>query len=339
MSGSPDYTTTPNLGLFMPNYDMDDGTWGTHLNANASVLDSVLGSSAPGPFLPLSGGIVEGQVTVQPPLMTTTGQAAAHAITSIAQGSGTNGPATAQIGLNVNHSKSNYLTTTQVGEIDGLYSYVRQGGPNSDAGGVVIDVASAGNGFIAVLEGVSSYLNAAGAPTRQVRVQLGSLNVQAPQFFGALLQAQLGVSSQGLLINDVPGQGSFTNFIEGWLSGSQNFVVTNAGAVIAQGGITTKGALVVGPPAIVATNTYTVSATDYTLIMAGSGTMTVTLPTPSVGRILILRNGVAFAVNSASANVYPFSGAALGSIIMPAGPAKFCWLQGDGTQWQTLMAN
>jgi hypothetical protein len=43
MSGSPDYTTTPNLGLYRPNYDMDDGLWGTHLNANADVLDSAIG--------------------------------------------------------------------------------------------------------------------------------------------------------------------------------------------------------------------------------------------------------------------------------------------------------
>jgi hypothetical protein len=44
MSGSPDYTTTPNLGLYRPNYDMDDGTWGVHLNANADVLDSAIGN-------------------------------------------------------------------------------------------------------------------------------------------------------------------------------------------------------------------------------------------------------------------------------------------------------
>lgn len=58
MSGS-DYTTTPNLGLFMPNYDMDDGLWGTHLNANADVLDSAIGTlqstTIGGPYLPLAG--------------------------------------------------------------------------------------------------------------------------------------------------------------------------------------------------------------------------------------------------------------------------------------------
>jgi hypothetical protein len=41
MSGT-DYTLTANLGLFKPNYDMDDGQWGFHLNGNADVLDSAI---------------------------------------------------------------------------------------------------------------------------------------------------------------------------------------------------------------------------------------------------------------------------------------------------------
>ena len=53
MSGS-DYTTTPNLGLFKPNYSKDVGNWGNHLNTNADVLDAAIGTG--GPFLPLTGG-------------------------------------------------------------------------------------------------------------------------------------------------------------------------------------------------------------------------------------------------------------------------------------------
>ena len=61
MSGSPDYTLTPNLGLFLPNYDMDDGTWGFHLNQNAQILDAAFGGA--GAFLPLGGGTVTGLTT------------------------------------------------------------------------------------------------------------------------------------------------------------------------------------------------------------------------------------------------------------------------------------
>ena len=53
-----DYTTTPNLGLFKPNYDMDDGQWGFHLNTNADKLDTALGTGTGGMFLPLTGGTV-----------------------------------------------------------------------------------------------------------------------------------------------------------------------------------------------------------------------------------------------------------------------------------------
>ena len=41
MSGS-DYTLTPYLGLYKPNYALDVGQWGNHLNANADVLDDRL---------------------------------------------------------------------------------------------------------------------------------------------------------------------------------------------------------------------------------------------------------------------------------------------------------
>jgi hypothetical protein len=59
MSGS-DYTLTPNLGLFKPNYNADVDNWGFHLNDNCDTLDALLGSATAGPFLPLSGGTLAG---------------------------------------------------------------------------------------------------------------------------------------------------------------------------------------------------------------------------------------------------------------------------------------
>ena len=64
MSGSPDYTLTPNLGLFKPNYDMDDGQWGNHLNSNADVLDSALSTGSGGMFLPIAGGVMSGALSL-----------------------------------------------------------------------------------------------------------------------------------------------------------------------------------------------------------------------------------------------------------------------------------
>ena len=62
MSGS-DYTTTPNLGLFKPQFNRDVGNWGTHWNQNADTLDSALATSG-GLFLPLSGGVLSGPLRV-----------------------------------------------------------------------------------------------------------------------------------------------------------------------------------------------------------------------------------------------------------------------------------
>ena len=237
MSG---YTTTPNLGLIKPLTGADDDMWGTHWNNNADALDAVLGPSG-GLFLPLSGGTVAGRLTVQPSLMTSTAFDAAQYINSTARGSGVNGPGTAQHGLNIYHQKQNYLTTANIGEIDGLYAYVRQGGPASDAGGLLIDVGSAGTGFTAIMEGISTQLApTTGTTVHAIRAQLGTLNPQSGDYNGLTLQAQNGVSSRALMITDMPGgQGSWTNFLEGWYQGSQNLAITSAGGISALGGLFT----------------------------------------------------------------------------------------------------
>jgi hypothetical protein len=63
MSGT-DYTLTPNLGLYKPIYDKDDGQWGAHLNGNADVLDSALSTGAGGMFLPIAGGVMSGALSL-----------------------------------------------------------------------------------------------------------------------------------------------------------------------------------------------------------------------------------------------------------------------------------
>jgi hypothetical protein len=42
MSGSSDYTKTPNLGLFKPTFNADVSNWGQHWNQNADTLDHAL---------------------------------------------------------------------------------------------------------------------------------------------------------------------------------------------------------------------------------------------------------------------------------------------------------
>lgn len=67
MSGA-DYSRTPNLGLYKPNYALDVGQWGNHLNSNSDTLDTALGVSILVPpdgsiqtalnSLPSSGGAI-----------------------------------------------------------------------------------------------------------------------------------------------------------------------------------------------------------------------------------------------------------------------------------------
>jgi hypothetical protein len=81
MSGSSDYTLTPNLGLFKPTFNADVSNWGQHWNQNADTLDSAIHAAgipdAPSTgqtygrlnaawtqVLPLSGGTISGPLTI-----------------------------------------------------------------------------------------------------------------------------------------------------------------------------------------------------------------------------------------------------------------------------------
>jgi len=63
MSGS-DFTRTPNLQLYLPIYDMDDGQWGTHINWNTQLLDGLFPGGPANSYLPLTGGTLTGQLTI-----------------------------------------------------------------------------------------------------------------------------------------------------------------------------------------------------------------------------------------------------------------------------------
>jgi len=137
--------------LFIQYNDGSSTQWVSANSVDAAQLE--------GSFLPLTGGVVSGKLTVQPPTMATNGFDAGQYIITRALGSGVNGPWTAQIGLRIEHEKENWGTTTQVGELDGLYIHVRQGGPNSDVGGILVDVQSRGQGFTAAHEYHSSTID------------------------------------------------------------------------------------------------------------------------------------------------------------------------------------
>ena len=86
--------------------------------------------------------------------------------------------------------------------------------------------------------------------------------------------------------------------------------------------------------------TYSVLATDYTIIQTTAGS-TYTLPDPatSTGRKLHVVTQFAGAVISASSNVVPIAGGAAGTAILAATAGKFALLQSNGTNWVIIASN
>lgn len=94
------------------------------------------------------------------------------------------------------------------------------------------------------------------------------------------------------------------------------------------------------PAAAITTTTYTVGATDASLIFNTTGTCTITLPAAASfpGRWLFLKNVGAFALNSASSNVAPLTSVTAGTAIVPAVSGDWADLQSNGTNWQIMSA-
>ena len=106
--------------------------------------DALFASALNAAFLPLTGGSIT-------TAMTGTDLDAALWINTTVDGSGTAGPLTAQMGLRIIHEKTNWTTSTQVGELDGMTINVRQG-LKSDAGAILLGVESLSDGYSAAME-------------------------------------------------------------------------------------------------------------------------------------------------------------------------------------------
>jgi hypothetical protein len=98
------------------------------------------------------------------------------------------------------------------------------------------------------------------------------------------------------------------------------------------------GSLGRGAP-VTKTTDFTVAATENWLIMNGTATITVTLPTASswTGRELMIKNIAAYTVISASSNVKPIDTDNAATAILPATAGSWCTLVSDGTNWVTMM--
>jgi hypothetical protein len=127
------------------------------------------------------------------------------------------------------------------------------------------------------------------------------------------------------------------------INSSEKMRITSAGNVgIGTGSPKNKldivGSLGRGAP-VTKTTDFTVAATENWLIMNGTATITITLPTAAdwTGRELMIKNIAAYTVISDSSNVKPIDTNAAATAILPATAGSWCTLVSDGTNWVTMM--
>ena len=139
---------------------------------------------------------------------------AAVAIQHRPVGSGANGPQAGDFCLAVSGIKHNWQTTTQAGELDGVYVVLRNGG----AGDSAAYLANVGvtTGLALALEGtIYQMATGSGAVLKGINVQVGAIQtggtgsaISAGYYAGATN----GVIDAGLQLSETSG-GTFTNFL------------------------------------------------------------------------------------------------------------------------------
>jgi hypothetical protein len=133
------------------------------------------------------------------------------------------------------------------------------------------------------------------------------------------------------------------NNMEFWTNAVERMVISGSGSVgigttSPQNKLDIVGSLGRGAP-VTKTTDFTVAATENWLIMNGTATITITLPTASsfTGRELMIKNIAAYTVISASSNVKPIDTDNAATAILPATAGSWCTLVSDGTNWVTMM--
>ena len=307
MSGA-DYTTTPNLGLFKPNYSKDVGNWGNHLNTNADILDAAVAAGG-GSFLPLTGGTIT----------------APDGVTVLAVNGSNTQPTTDHI-HNLFTSTVNFTADATTGDTLGLVSYlvVAANGhavPANTAGhtsaiygnaflstpGTVGQINGvmgvSGNNSTGVLDvGVDFFghpnYKVPGATINNHYFLYQEISGSATNEYGAYFSAPVGLGTTSPQFNlDLYASVGWPNFTGNWLrvgQGVGSLEVTNAGASFYPGYNPGAGGLGVqdlvvgtgGPNAVTATS-------GFLFISSCPGTPTAGPIQAAIGRVAVTYDTVA----------------------------------------------
>ena len=151
-------------------------------------------------------------------------------------GSGVNGPETAQFGANMSCTKNGWQGTNTPGEIDCVHVTVNQGGPNSDARGIVVNTQNTGMGFSNGLEAVASSVTVSNDAIPYFQdLQVADVTSDG-QTAGAVFNMVSG-SGIGLAI-DTQNNASWTNLLQAAKGGNVFFEITGNGSVVTSGVVT-----------------------------------------------------------------------------------------------------
>lgn len=121
-------------------------------------------------------------------------------------GSGANGPTNADYGMTISVIKKNFLTTSTIGELDGLNIVVRNGGGNtSDCAGILINAGVVGGSFCAAIENQTSLLNSSGTVLKQISTQVGVVDDVNTNSFGFFTKMNSGTGKKAIQANFATG--------------------------------------------------------------------------------------------------------------------------------------
>ncbi len=172
--------------------------------------------------------------------LTGTGFQAASTINAGIVGAGVNGPGHAQVGLSVNMNKANWWDNhAAVGEEDGVYSTIYQGGQGSDTSAYLGQIVATGLGFASVMEGTVTIqpqiTSGNGVVDAMLDVQVGVINV-GNQIYGSNYNLALKPTNATAVGYSLNGAG--WDYLAQWWNGStEEFHVDGAGNLKAAGAV------------------------------------------------------------------------------------------------------
>lgn len=326
-----DYDTTAHGLAVLPNIELRDPEGITYKNTANQQL-AVFGMAASASWL--ASDVFRSTTTGTHPDVSRI----AVAVELSPSGSGKNGPQSADYAMNLSNTKTNWATTTQTGEIDGLSVMLRQGGKMtggiaSDAAGILVNVGNvAGSGWIGAYESVTQNYADDGTGntiTRSVQNAIGVLDSVTSNYHGFTTTANAGALNAAYFANT--GTGTWSAFLNYFSGGVNLFKVDGSGRIVLSDGSATnptKMIRVLNGSLNILNHNQTVNL----VTLSDSGAMNLASNLDTQGVIVVRA-----AAGSAGANTVVYGGtisttATAGSITKPSAYSGYIIANINGTQ-------